>query len=448
MAGLEANTDSYNQPLSVGALEQAQKIGALKQQSQQIESGGLTIDKQKLDNANQGLTYLTRAMTSLGPDATKEQYKAVGENAVRMGLVPAQQLQVWNERVDAAPNSKTFYNEVITAAASHQEAINYHLGQGVNVSNGQTVTPAVTSVKPGFGVRPITAPIQQQIPPTAEVATPAGNQALGPQNARTPEGTLPIQGGLPGQYTPSSVPRASRLPIADRNAADAGANPTAFENKNGYKPTGPMTSQAPMFEEGKKQLAEDQELATQKLTSIKPALQALPLMKDLRTGPGTAAWTTAVAALKANNIISTDANDPTAIRQEVNKKLADYLRSSPVGQRSDAAQALSQSASPDPNGQINQALVKLTKDAIALDRVQAARAAAFENNDYSKYGNYRANFPAQIDERAFGIDLMEPKERQALIKDMREKAAKGTAEGLRFKKSLEIAYKQGLVNTP
>jgi hypothetical protein len=48
MAGLEADTSSYNQPLPVSPLDMAGKLGSLQQQSQQIQSGAIGIDKQNL----------------------------------------------------------------------------------------------------------------------------------------------------------------------------------------------------------------------------------------------------------------------------------------------------------------------------------------------------------------------------------------------------------------
>lgn len=439
MAGLEADTSSYNMPLPVSPLKTVQELGALKQQQQQIESGGLTIDNQKVELANKALAALGTAVTSLGPNATKEQYKAVGENVAKAFNLPPQAIQSWNQRIDSAATPQEFYNQAVTAIGDHQAAVSYHLGTRQDINNGQSVTPAVTSIKPGFGVKPIAAPIQRQLGPETDVVTPAGTQKLGPQAPQLPVGVAPVRGGVPGQMAPAP---SQALPVADRNASAAASNPAAFESKNGYKPTGPMTSQPPMFEEGKKQLAEDQALAAQKLTAIKPPIQALSMMKDLRSGPGTETYNKAVAFLKANGILPTQANDPTAIYQEVNKYLSQYVQGS--GTRSDADLASREASSPNVGTQINPALVKLTKNAIALDRVQAARAAAYESPDLSGYGNHRANFPAQIDERAFGIDLMEPKERQALLSDMKKKA--NTPEGQKFWKSLKIADKQGLLN--
>ena len=99
----EIDTSSYPKAaMPVSPLELAGKLGALQQQK-------LSIDQAKLDQANQGFTYLTRAMSSLGPNATKDQYKEVGANAVKLGLVPENMLSVWNERVDSAPDSPTIF---------------------------------------------------------------------------------------------------------------------------------------------------------------------------------------------------------------------------------------------------------------------------------------------------------------------------------------------------
>jgi len=80
--------------------------------------------------------------------------------------------------------------------------------------------PAVSSVKPGFGVRPISAPIQQQLPVgTEQVNTDRsspnyGSKSLiGPQPAAIPPGSLPVQGGIPGQYRNAPIPPTKPVQI-------------------------------------------------------------------------------------------------------------------------------------------------------------------------------------------------------------------------------------------
>ena len=74
MPGLDADTSSYNQPQSPSLLSNVQQFGAIQQQKQ-------AIDQAKLDQANQALGYMVRAMGSLGPNASKEDYAKAAQNA-------------------------------------------------------------------------------------------------------------------------------------------------------------------------------------------------------------------------------------------------------------------------------------------------------------------------------------------------------------------------------
>lgn len=443
MAGLEADTSSYNQPLPVSPLETVKNIAGLQQQK-------LSIDQVKLDQANQGLNYMTRAMGALGPDAPKEAYIKAAADAVKMGLVPENQLHIFEAKAAAAPDSKSFYNEFMTTAADHQQQINYHLGQRVNVGNGQTETPAVTSVKPGFGVKPIGLPIQQQAPPTTSTVD-ENNQPrlLGPQPTQLPAGAVP-GGNLPGQFSlpverpAAAIPRVSGPtgPTVDKTAE----LPTDFANRF-PKPAGAAVGPTPLFAEGKEAYTKAQLNAGARAQSIKPAIDALKLMPGLATGPGTEQFTSAVAALKAWGLtdIKPD-SDPTVIRQEVNKKLAQYVGNNPNVSRSDASQALAEAGSPSAKVQILPALMNLTRDAIALDRVQILKPAAFKGQNYDSYIKHEGSFPQSIDQKALTLDLLPEAERDKLVTTMKNKYKKDPTdkEANRFLNTLKLAKEHNI----
>lgn len=437
----DVDTSSYLKPTLPTAqspLDIASKLGGLQQQKQSIQSGGLTIQKQQLDLVNQRFGTLAKQLIGLAnkPDLNEKDITSQIQNDVSLGILPPDMAAKLTAQIP--PNSnpailKAHVEQLFTNAQTGIEALNFHYAPYVGqVGNGQVQQPAAYSQKTGQ-LQSAGPSIQQYAPPTTPTVATGANpniapgtpQLLGPVPTPAPlQPKLPTNGNLTG---PGKGIVSQSLPVE----APAQSEPI-------------ITGTPPMFEEGKKQLAADQDLATQKLTAIKPVLQALPLLKDLRTGPGTSGWNKAVAFLKANNIISIDDKaDPTAIYQEVNKKLNQYIQGS--GTRSDADLAQREVSSPNVGTQISPALIKLTKDAIILDRVQAARPNAFESADYSKYGQHRSTFPAQIDERAFGLDLMEPKERNELITEMKKK--KDTFEGKKFWKSLAIVDKQGLINT-
>ena len=87
--GLSVDTSTYPRPPApVNALDTAAKFQGLQQGAQQLQSGQLVIAKQKLDNANQAYGYMTRALNSLGPNATREQLIGMGQNMVDQGMVP------------------------------------------------------------------------------------------------------------------------------------------------------------------------------------------------------------------------------------------------------------------------------------------------------------------------------------------------------------------------
>lgn len=419
----EVDTSSYPKPgLPVSPLDLAGKLGSLQQQK-------LQIDQQKLDQANQGLTYMTRAMGALGPDAPKDAYIKAASDAVKLGLVPENQLQVFVEKAQAAPTSQDFFNEFMTTAADHQQQINYHLGQRVDVNNGQTSTPAVTSVKPGFGVRPVGLPIQQQNPPnTPTVNANNQSQLLGPQPTQVPEGTIPANTGIPGQYRPSSLPVEPLQP----SAAAPSTAPATFAQRTDAafpKPAGPISGTSPLFEEGKKSYTEDQLSASARSQAIKPAIQALKLMPGLATGPGTAQFNDLVAAAKAWGIVDTKAeNDPTVLRQEIEKKLAQYVGGSPIANRSDAAQTLAEAGFPNPKKQILPALQNLTRDAIALERVNILKPQAFKGTDYQNYIKHQGTFPGGIDEKALSLDMIPEEQRAKLVNRMVNQYKNGNAD--------------------
>lgn len=443
MAGLEADTSSYKQPLPVSPLDTAAKVGALEQQKQQIDAG-------KMANANTALQHMTRAMTSLGPDATKEEYAAVAENAVRQGLVPKEQLNVYMERLAKAPSPKAFFNEFATAAATLQEQLNYHLGVPGQVNTGQTVTPTVTSVKPGFGQRATGMPVQMQAPPTSVAYDENGQpRALGAQPAQLAPGTVAGPSPLPvGRPAEAPMPQRS-LPV-ERISGPTGPTirrtdlePTTFAERF-PQPRGAAAGPTPLFEEGKKSYSNDQLNASARAQAVKPAIQALRLMPGLATGPGTGQFNDLVAAAKAWGIVDTKAeNDPTVLRQEIEKKLAQYVGSSPVGQRSDAAQTLAEAGSPNPKKQILPALQSLTRDAVALDRVQILKPQAFKGQKFEDYIRHTGNFPQSVDEKALTLDTMDDKERDKLITKMKSEYKNGDAtakkRAVKFFETLQLA---------
>lgn len=442
------SVDSYPKaaPPITSPFEVANQIGAYQLQQQ-------ALSKSKLDQANQSLNYMTRAMGSLGPDASKEDYLKVGQNVVDMGLVPQAMLNTYQQRLQAAPDAKSFYNEFMNAAADHQQQINYHLGQLGTSNNGQTETPTVSSVKPGFGQRPIGMPVQQQTPPSATVMN-SDNQptTVGAQPPQLAPGTVATPTPLPAAGMSQSTP----MPVArPNNLSSLTTGPETvtqrIDNANSQlQPRGFSAGAPPNFEEGKKKLAEDQLVASQRMTAVKPAIAAMKLLPGLNTGPGTEPWNKAVGFLKAQGVIPTGKeDDKTVVYQEADKYLHQYLKGR--GGRSDADLAAAEKSSPGVGVQLNPALQNLTRSAVAQDMIEAARPTAFTSagrKDYQNYGEHQATFPQSVDQRAFEAAMMPEKDRNALVQKFiaRYKKNPKDAEANKFLNSIHIAEKAGLFN--
>lgn len=483
--GLSVDTSTYPKaPAPVNALDTAAKFQGLQQGAQQLQSGQLIIDKQKLDNANQALGYTARAINSLGASPTASDVKKILQNTVDMGLAPQAMVDQAEAQIPTDPKlMPAWVDKWRAATADHSQMMQQMVGSPVIENNGQQYYVVRAPQSPNQPVTVQGTGIQPQIPPTTPVTDTATTLPNGQPNPNAGQprlyGTQPLpvapgagNGAAPQSAAPPARTAPSALPVSPPPMPPA--NSTTFnppvKNKDQSQvaqgnpipgqPTGPATGMPPQFDEGRKQYNDDINVATQRQSALKPALQALPLLKQLQTaGPGSNAFNSAVAGLKNFGILPTNiGNDPTAIYQEVEKKLAQYVGSNPVGARSDAAQALAEAGSPNPNHQIRPALIQLTKDAIGLDRLAAARAPAFTQKvtnpdgsitqaprtDYQNYPTFRAGFPPSIDEKAFTLDTLDPDERKTLLDKM--KAQKDTPTGQRFWKSLQTVKDLNLYN--
>lgn len=452
------DTSSYPKPPALptqkGVLDQVKDY-------QQVESSNIAISQAKLKQVNDQFNLMNSELAILAndPSVTKEQAAQRLLNISNtFGFKPEITQHMLGE-LRAAPDVPTFAKTAITRGMQTMEKVNTLYGTPGVYSQGQQDTPVVTS--PFFGQRPTNPPIQRQIPPTQPVIGPDNRQTLqGPTAPIAPPGVAPGP-GLPvqGRTVPAAdVAPAVRPPPTVTLPANSNALPTtpdtiapsAVVQSRFPAPSGPAVGQTPLYEEGLKAYTQDQAASGAKMLAAKPAIQALPLMQTpgFLSGPLTDQFTKVVAGLKSSGLIKiADNADPTAIRQEAAKKLYQYVSASPVGQRSDAAQTLKEASSPNPNVQILPALIKLTKDSIALDRIEAAMPQAFKGKDFENYVKHKGTFPQSIDEKAFTLDLEPEETRTKIVDGMAEKLkSKNSRErnaAEKFFKSLRVAKEAG-----
>src|ERR1700743_198453 len=423
MSDLSIDTSSYPKPaLPVSPFDIANKYGEVAQRAQNLQSGALTIQTQKLQNANIALTHFLSGINSLGPNASREDIIKKGQNLVDSGMVPQDMVDAMDARIPTDPKQmQAFHNELMTQGASHLEMIQGFLGlPDHTLDDGTSVklirTPQLPGQQPSVAASfnkqlPIGTPTVNNDPNSPDYQQPV---MVGPSGPAGVTGSAPAASPLPVQPSPPTQPVAPAATITPP-ANPAFATPASQKDQSrvaqgNLVPTGAP----PLFEPGKTSYVADQAIASARQGALKPILQALPFIKGLQTGPGTQTFNTAVSGLKAFGILPTDiTNDPQVIRQEVAKKLAQYVQGNPLVGRSDAGQALAEAGSPDPKHQLSPALLKLVQDSIGLDRVNILKPNAFQNaitdpqgkrtvtprTDFQNYLQHGSKFAGTIDER-------------------------------------------------
>lgn len=484
----EIDTSSYPKPAQSNFLDIAAKFQQLHQGNLNLQRSDVALSQDKLKQINDQFNIMNAELANLAndPKTTKELAAQRLINISKTyGFKPEVISHMINE-LNQASDVKSFAQNALVRGMATQEKVNFLYGTPGIYRGDQTDTPTLSS--PRYGIQAIGLPIQRQTPPGQEVVdtretlsdgSPNPNYGArilqGPTNPVLPQGAVPANTGIPGQYVPNAATAKPQLPVANpsnvnpvrtqRITPDQSINltgegktitgvdvqdaPATFAQRF-PGPSGPSVGMSPLFEEGKKAYTQDQLASGAKMLAAKPAIQALPLMQTpgFLSGPLTDQFTKVVAGLKSTGLIDIkDTDDPTAIRQEVAKKLYQYVSNSPVGQRSDAAQTLREASSPNPNVQILPALVKLTKDAIALDRVEALMPNVFKGKDYQNYLKHKGTFPQSIDEKALTLDLETEEKSRALVDDMAKKLKSSNARernnAEKFFKTLKMAKDQG-----
>lgn len=445
------DTSSYARPLPAQSpLDIAGKLGGLEQQRQSIEATNVGIDQNKLRLANERFGLLSKELSTLitDPDVSSDKVHETINNLVRMGIIPQETAAAFSNQVPTDPKQiAPFLQRQISRAQTIQEAVNYHYGVPSTLNRGNDLIPVRVSPNPAVGIQQMGDPMRLGLPPTTrQVPTDGGPETY--IGDRSPPTGLPVAPG----YRPGGPTSVLGLPAGERPLPAAA--PSTMNLPAGapgpvaqVAPAGPVAAgRPPGFAEGLAQRDEDQRIAGNLATQNVPAMQALSLMKDLRTGPLTGEFNKVVAGLKAWGLVPTDINDPTVAYQEVEKKLAQFVKDSPGASRSDAAQAQAILSNPNPRTQLNRTLINLTQDAVVNNVMRILQPNDFTSGRFNEYGAHRASFVNSIDPRGIkvGLGFMPDNERRALLEEMDKKYEEGKPEGIKFRKSLELIDKYGI----
>lgn len=465
----EVDTSSYPKgALPVSPLEVAGKLGSLQQQK-------LSIDQAKLDQANQGLTYMTRAMGALGPDAPKDAYIKAAADAVKLGLVPENQLQVFVQKAQAAPNSKAFYDEFMTTAASHQEQLNYHIGKNKDIEDNSTIYSGVERpASKGGGFVPATKmavqppPTQQNVDTRQTLPNGQSNPNYGQPGiigASAPSGVVPAGPSLPvaspagGPVAPQPRPRGLPVEPISKPAVSGPTGPTIqrgteFDDRfrGGPIATGLAPGVSGAIETVGKQSGQDYatDLTRAKTfqNDIYPMHRVLDILKEegpKAFGPGTEGLNSVKSAL-VTWLPNVDQKtiDGVSNFEQAKKYLVQAARTAGNTGTNDQLAAAFEA---NPNVKMSGATIEnVVKSNIALRRMQQAQTMLFGQqklppSEYSKWISENQN---SLDPRAFGFDMMDATAKKKLIDSL----GKDKKAYQKFETSLQFAHDADLIEKP
>lgn len=448
---MPVDTSSYPKFQPVDFLDRAQKF-------QTLERNSIALGQDKLKQINDQFNIMNAELSTLAndPSITKEQAQSrLITLSKTFNLKPEITAHMMNE-LNTAPSVKAFAQNALVRGMATQEKVNNLYGVPGVISNQQQNYPVRTS--PFKGIERAGQPWQLQPPPGTQIVGEDNRPALlGPRSPVAPPGVSTGPGEAPQQRLPVAPGQSMNLTdpnteITGVEVKDAPVRPSANQvvGNRFAMPESLPTGLPPEFEKGLAEYTLDQKNSSAKMLAAKPAIQAIPLMQSpgFLSGPMTDQFTKIVAGLKSTGLIDIDEkDDPTAIRQEVAKKLAQFVSNNPISQRSDDARNLVRQATANPSEQILPALVKITKDAIALDRVEALMPNTFRGRNYGEYLKYKGTFPQSIDEKALTLDLEDDKKRTELIQQMAKKEkssnSKERREAEKFFKTLRMADEAG-----
>lgn len=302
--------------------------------------------------------------------------------------------------------------QTIAAGGSTVAGVETPLGVGGKPGSFTPQQVITSTVAPEYRANPQTRTEGANPPVTAP------GQTFAPPETLTPSIT-PIG--------PGSVPTGPPAVVPGAAAPEPAAGATGVPGAGGAPTTGLPLGAATPIEASGQQYAEAQKAASTFGARVLPLRQAIDLLSDTETGPGsqTANQFRSFLISMANQGLLPKSITPNAINQakfdELRKYMSNYITNIPFAAGSDAkmAEAISGNPNVELSSLANRDLARVMvgverfRQAQYLGFTQAAEAGAFgeraktdPNYAAQHYGNWAAKFNTQYDIRAFGVDLM------------------------------------------
>lgn len=477
MAGLEADTSSYKQPLPVGPLETAKNVAATRSAIQGNISNDISIDKQKLELMNTQFTLMNQELSTMidDPSMTKEKAAQKLNNFATTLKMPPEAVNHMMQELQAAPSVKAFSENALRRGMSVQERINQQYGTAGSMSNGATDYQGVQQpASKGGGFVPATQsaiqppPTQQNVDTRRNLPTGQPNPdylqpgivgaAAAPGFVPVPQArpnTLPVQPLTSGPTGPT-VRRTDMEPASVTSRIDA-----AFPQRiaTGAAP-GVAGAIAQVGEQSGKDYSSDLTKAKNFQSDLYPSQRVLEIVKnqgEKAFGPGTEGLNSLKSAL-VTWLPNVDQKtiDSVSDYEQAKKYLVQAARSNGSTGTNDQLAAAFEA---NPNVKMSGATIEnVVKSNIALRKMQHAQTLLFgqQNLPPSEYSQWISKNQNALDPRAFGFDIMDDNAKAKLLESMASKDKSGNwiakkgkdKEFQKFEQSLSFANDAGLIEPP
>lgn len=476
----EVDTSSYPKATApVSLLDNVQKLGALQQQQQSIQSGALTIDKQKLDLVNQRFGEMAKGFTQLinDKDLNEDKVRSYVTNQVKLGYVPpemaAQTISMLPPTQGLPPQQatqvlKTALEQHLQHAQSTVDAINYHAGTNAEQQDNSNIYSGVRqSASKGGGFTPATqTPIQ--LPPNQpnmDTNPQSPNYlrpgVIGPSAPAGPKpyvaAPAPAAGPPPDPNSPVNDPSQGNLTGPPATGLKGAVQPPDFKSRFGAAfpnsvATGPAPGQQSAMEAVGSQSGKDYASALTRgknfQSDLYPMQKVLDIVKEqgpTAFGPGTDNFNNLKAAV-VTWLPNIDQKTIDSVTDFTNAKKL-LVQAARTAGNTGTNDQLAAAFDANPNVTMSGATIDtVLKSNIALRKMEQAQTLLFgktglPDNQYSKWIATNQNV---LDARAFGFDMMDTKAQTKLVAQLKKdpKAFK------KFESSLQFAHDAELIEPP
>lgn len=439
----DINTDFYPQADPSGFLGTAEKAMAIRNLGAQNALLGIDVQQNKQNLAQQQLGYISQNLGLLAqdPNLNADKALALGDRFVKEGVLSPQLWAVESANIQATGGDPAKLRPLLLnysqRALDAQSQFNNTVGTGSTIDTGPSTVVGTYSPVNGFhpqgSVLHALNPGQASTPVT--VTLPDGstrtmtqaqfNQLTGTSTTGAPEAGNPLTGA-----SGVAVPPTSPVSAADDSSGLPGIG-------------APSPQRQKMFE------ASTAQYQAAKANDANYTANLVPLQKSLELLPNTplfgrgAELPTQLAQV-FNTFGIPIGSDQSKNASELDKYLTQIARGSGAAANSD--QQLVAAFSANPNMSTDKAAAQdVIKTMMALQRMQHAAVTLAQrrgmDNTPQNYSTFASQWGAQQDPRAYGVDLMTPAAKAALLKELNA----NPAEKAKFAASLRSAVSAGVL---